>query len=389
MPVNFDNTEIAFQYRSNAELKQAAFLFSSMGSPFLTKIGTGFTRFAMGIGLPIQGIIKSTIFRQFCGGESMEDAARTASVIGRFGVKVILDYSVEGKEGEAEFDHAVSEFVRAIRYAATQKPNIPFISVKVTGFARFALLEKWHSGDPLTPEEQAERARVEARIDAVCKAAAEVRIMVLIDAEESWTQQPVDDLTDAMMARYNRDEVIVYNTFQMYRHDRLEFLYKSADLAERGNYILGAKLVRGAYMEKERARAAEQGYPSPIQPSKKASDDDYDAAVKFCLDHHQRVAVFIGSHNEASNAAAASRMQDLGIAPSSPRVWFSQLYGMSDNISFNLADAGYNVAKYLPYGPVKDVIPYLMRRAQENTSVAGQTGRELGLIRREMKRRRL
>jgi proline dehydrogenase len=389
MPVNFDNTQIAFQYRSNSELRQAAFLFSSMGSPLLTKIGTGFTRFAMSAGLPIKGIIKNTIFRQFCGGETMEEAARTAAVIGRYGVKVILDYSVEGKEGEAEFDHAVTEFVRAIRYAADQKPNIPFISIKVTGFARFSLLEKWHSGAVLNATEQDERSRVETRIDTICKAAAESHIMVLIDAEESWIQQAVDDLADAMMARYNREEVFVYNTFQMYRHDRLEFLKTSAALAVRGNYILGAKLVRGAYMEKERARAAEQGYPSPIQPDKRGADTDYDTAVTYCLDRHEQIALFIGTHNEASCAAAASQMDKLGIPHSSPRVWFSQLYGMSDNISFNLADAGYNVAKYLPYGPVKDVIPYLMRRAQENTSVAGQTGRELGLIRKEMKRRRL
>ncbi len=389
MPVNFDNTQIAFQYRSNGELKQAAFLFSSMGSPLLTKIGTGFTRFAMGAGLPIKGIIKNTIFRQFCGGETMEEAAQTAAVIGRFGVKVILDYSVEGKEGEAEFDHAVTEFIRAIRYAAGQKPNIPFISIKVTGFARFALLEKWHSGAALDAGEQAERDRVEARIDAICKAAAESGILVLIDAEESWIQQAVDDLADAMMARYNRGEAIIYNTFQMYRHDRLGFLERSAGLASRGGYILGAKLVRGAYMEKERARAEELGYSSPIQPDKQSSDRDYDAAVSFCLRHHEGIALFVGTHNEASCAAAAAQMEALGIPPSSPRVWFSQLYGMSDNISFNLAAAGYNVAKYLPYGPVKDVIPYLMRRAQENTSVAGQTGRELSLIRREMKRRGL
>jgi proline dehydrogenase len=387
MVPNFDNTQIAFQYRSNKDLRRAGFLFSSMASPTLTSIGMGLTRFAMNTGLPVKGVIKGTIFQQFCGGESMEEAARTANVIARFGVKVILDYSVEGKEAEADFDQAVVEFIRAIKYAASQKPNIPFISVKITGFARFGLLERWHEGSPLSTDEQAERSRVEARIDAICKEAAAQKIMVLIDAEESWIQRPVDALADAMMARYNKTEPIIFNTFQFYRHDRLEFLKDSSAQAIAGSYILGAKLVRGAYMEKERRRAEEMGYPSPIQPDKASSDRDYDSAALYCLERLERIAVFIGTHNEQSCAKAAQYMDSHRIPPSHPHVWFSQLYGMSDNISFNLAHAGYNVAKYLPYGPVKDVVPYLMRRAQENTSVAGQTGRELSLIKKEMKRR--
>ncbi len=389
MQPNFDNTEIAFQYRSNADLRKAAFLFSSMGSPTLTRLGMGLTKFAIGAGLPVKGIIKSTIFKQFCGGETMEEAAQTANVIARFGVGVILDYSVEGKEAEADFDRAAKEFVRAIQYAASQKPNIPFISVKVTGFARFALLEKWHTGEALTPEESAERGRVEARMDAICAEAARQDIMVLIDAEESWIQIPVDELANAAMARYNRTAPIVFNTFQLYRHDRLEFLKASAAKAATGGYILGAKLVRGAYMEKERARAAEHGQPSPIQTDKTATDRDYDEGMLYCLARINEVATFIGTHNEVSCAKAAAFLSEHGIEPRHQHVWFSQLYGMSDNISFNLAHTGYHVAKYLPYGPVKDVIPYLMRRAQENTSVAGQTGRELSLIKKEMKRRRL
>ncbi len=389
MQPNFDNTEIAFQYRSNGDLRRAAFLFSSMGSPALTSIGMGFTKFAMSVGLPIKGLVKSTIFKQFCGGETMEEAAATANVIARFGVGVILDYSVEGKEEEADFDRAVKEFIRAVQYASSQKPNIPFISVKVTGFARFALLEKWHAGNALTPDEKTERDRVRQRIDDICAEAAKQSVMVLIDAEESWIQIPVDELTDAMMARYNRSAPIVYNTFQMYRHDRLLFLKASIAAANAGGYILGAKLVRGAYMEKERARAAAKGYPSPIQPDKEATDRDYDEGMLHCLANVDGVATFIGTHNEASCAKAAAFLAERSIDPRNPHVWFSQLYGMSDNISFNLAHAGYHVAKYLPYGPVKDVVPYLMRRAQENTSVAGQTGRELSLIRREMKRRRM
>jgi len=384
----FDNTEIAFKYRSNSELKRARFLFSSMGSPILTKIGMGFTKFAMGVGLPIKGLIKSTIFKQFCGGETMEEAAATANVLNKYGIGIILDYGVEGKESEADFDKAVPEFIKAITYAASQQ-NIPFISIKITGFARFSLLEKVHAGTTLTPAEQAEWNRVYARIDEICKSAYDNNVMVLVDAEESWIQKPVDDLADGMMEKYNKEKAIVYNTFQMYRHDRLEFLKASYQPAIDKGYILGAKLVRGAYMEKERKRAAEIGYKDPIQPDKAATDVDYNAALIFCLERLDTIAVFIGTHNEESCLLAAAYIHEHGIAPNTRQVYFSQLYGMSDNISFNLAHEGYHVAKYLPYGPVKDVIPYLMRRAQENTSVAGQTGRELSLIDKEMKRRKL
>ena len=384
----FDNTEIAFQYRSDKEMKRAHFLFSSMGSPALVSIGMKMTQLAISWKLPVQGLIKKTLFDQFCGGETMDEAAVTAARIGKYNVGTILDYGVEGKEGELEFDRAVPEFVKAIRYASTNK-NIPFISLKITGFARFAFLEKKQSGAALSNEEQAEWKRIYDRIDHICKAAAENKVMVLIDAEESWIQKPVDELTDAMMASYNKQHAIVFNTFQMYCHDMFEFLKVSHQKAVANNYQLGAKLVRGAYMEKERARAAAMGYPSPIQPDKQATDRDYDAAVVYCLQHLQDLTVFIGTHNEASNLKAAKYMQDNGIAPGTDKVYFSQLFGMSDNISFNLAHEGYRVAKYLPYGPVKDVLPYLMRRAQENTSVAGQTGREMALINKEMKRRNL
>jgi proline dehydrogenase len=388
MPLSFDNTEIAFRYRNNKELKRAHFLFSSMSSPFLSKTGMKLTQLAMSWNLPVKSVVKKTIFQQFCGGETIEEAAATSATLEKYGVDVALDYSVEGKEEEAEFDHAVPEFVKAIEYAATQK-NIPFIPIKVTGFARFGLLEKLHAGETLNAAEQEEWKRVLNRIDKICGTAARCQSMILIDAEESWIQQPVDDLADVMMEKYNKQTIVVFNTFQMYRHDRLEFLKQSHMLARDRNYILGAKLVRGAYMEKERARAAEQGYPSPIQPDKESTDRDYDAAVAYCLDHLDTVAVFIGTHNEQSCYKAAGIMSQKGLAPGNSHVYLSQLYGMSDNITFNLADAGYNVSKYLPYGPVKDVIPYLMRRAQENTSVAGQTGRELGLIKKEMSRRGL
>ncbi|MES2479638.1 MAG: proline dehydrogenase family protein [Bacteroidota bacterium] len=384
----FDNTEVAFKYRSNQELKQARFLFASMGSPSLTAVGIAFTKFAMAIKLPINGIIKRTIFKQFCGGESIEEAADTAKMLGQYNIGVILDYGVEGKEGESEFDKAVPEFLKAIDFASSQK-NIPFISIKVTGFSRFALLEKLHAKAELNSAEQEEWNRVEQRIDTICARAAEKNIKVLVDAEESWIQDPIDELTNKMMEKYNKQNAFVYNTFQLYLHSRLPFLKESFMRAQKREYLLGAKLVRGAYMEKERARATEKNYPSPVQPDKQHSDNDYNEAVDFCIEHLENLELFIGTHNEKSCMLAAQKMQTKSIDFKHPHIYFSQLFGMSDNISFNLAQQGFHVAKYLPYGPVADVMPYLMRRAQENTSVAGQTGRELGLINTELKRRKL
>lgn len=388
LSLSFENTAIAFESKSNRALKKADFLFSSMGKPWLVKLGGALTPLAFKLHLPVKGLIKSTIFSQFCGGESLEEAARTAEGLGKYHVGVALDYGVEAMEGEDNYDKAVPEFIRAIQYAAG-KPSIPFIAIKVTGFARFSLLEKLHEGSPLSPQEMEEYTRVKNRILAIAEAAAKHKIGLLIDAEESWIQQPVDDLADDLMSRFNKENVIIYNTFQLYRHDRLLYLQKSFDKAQQGGYLLGAKLVRGAYMEKERKRALEMGYPSPIQPDKESTDRDYDAAVRFCMERLDRLAVFIGTHNEDSSMLAASLMDKQKLPHQHPHVNFSQLLGMSDNITFNLAHAGYHVSKYLPYGPVKDVMPYLLRRAQENTSISGQVGRELGLIRRELKRRAL
>lgn len=384
----FENTEIAFRYRSNSELKRAQFLFASMGSPSLTKLGMFFTKWAISLRLPIKGLIKSTIYNQFCGGETMEEAAIVADRLNKYNVGVIMDYGVEGKESEAEFDKAVPEFIKAIKYASSKK-NIPFISLKVTGFSRFALLEKIHSGFALNDSEKDEWKRVQQRVDEICSFAAANNVMVLIDAEETWIQEPVNILCDAMMEKLNKDKVVVFNTFQMYCHGTLPYLKDCIETARKKGYLLGAKLVRGAYMEKERARALANQYLSPIQPDKASTDRDYDAGVLYCMQHLDHLALFIGTHNEKSCLSAAKYLDEHGISHNHSKVYFSQLYGMSDNISFNLANAGYNVAKYLPYGPVKDVIPYLMRRAQENTSVAGQTGRELTLINKEIKRRKL
>ena len=401
--ISFENTENAFVHKSDKQLKKGAFLFSSMGYPWLVKFGTKITPWAIRVGLPIKGIIRSTIFEQFVGGETLEETARVAKNLGNHHVQVILDYGVEGKEGEENFDHAREEFIRVINYAATQ-PNIPFMSVKVTGFARHTLLEKldttMHQGkgtlmkkytyamEQLSAEEKAEWQRVIDRMHAVCKTGMDKKVGVFVDAEETWIQDPVDALTILMMDQFNKNHPVVYNTMQLYRHDRMEFLKDCYEAAVNRNFILGAKLVRGAYMEKERKRAEEMGYPSPIQPDKESTDRDFNEAVKFCIGHIDRIATVIASHNEYSNLLGTELLQKADLPLDHPHVHFSQLYGMSDNISFNLAKAGCSVSKYLPFGPIRDVIPYLMRRAQENTSMGGQTGRELALIRKEIKRRK-
>jgi proline dehydrogenase len=402
--ISFDDTEIAFAHHSDKELKEAYRLFRLMNYPWLVSIGTKLTPWMIHSGLPVKGLIRKTIFEQFVGGETLEETAAIAKKLSRFNVQVILDYGAEGKEGEENFDHACEEFIRVINYAATQS-SIPYMSIKVTGFARFSLLEKLdalihsskenslikrfnHALQQLTPGEQNEWERVYLRMRKICEAANEKNIGVLVDAEETWIQDPVDALSMLMMDEFNRDKSVIYNTAQLYRHDRLSFLHKMFEAAEERGFILGVKLVRGAYMEKERTRAEEKGYASPIQPEKKSTDKDFNEAVEFCIQHLEQVSVIVATHNEQSNLFAVRLLTEKGLPLNHPHVHFSQLYGMSDNITYNLAKAGCSVSKYLPFGPIKDVIPYLMRRAHENTSVKGQTGRELGLIKKELRRRK-
>jgi proline dehydrogenase len=398
--VSFENTENTFAYKSDKELRKARFLFKSMGYQSLVNLGVRFTPWAIRSGLPVKGLIRNTIFKQFVGGETLEETANVANKLQHYDVQVILDYGVEGKEGEESFDHGCDEFIRVIRYTAG-KHSFPFMSIKVTGIARFSLLEKLDTAatgksgyqgkvhtEVLDEKEKEEWKRVEQRILRICEAAAQAGTAVLVDAEETWIQDPVDALTMQMMERFNKQKVVVFNTIQLYRHDRLPFLKESFQQAQQKNFILGAKLVRGAYMEKERNRAAERGYPSPIQPSKEATDKDYNAALEFCIDHLDRISLIVASHNEYSNLYTTQLLDKKALSHNHPHVHFSQLYGMSDHITFNLAKAGFSVSKYLPFGPIKDVIPYLMRRAQENSSVSGQTGRELGLIKKEIKRRK-
>ncbi|QNL52221.1 proline dehydrogenase family protein [Olivibacter sp. SDN3] len=385
--LTFDNTEVAFRSKSNAALNRAYWLFKIISSNFLTKVGPPVTNFALNLGLPIQGIIRKTIFEHFCGGETINDCERTIQQLANQHVGTILDYSVEGEETEEVFDNVFSEILQTIERSKKDQ-NIPFSVFKITGLGRFDLLAKLDAGEKLQPKEEEEFFRIKNRVDKICNAAYHANVAVLIDAEHSWIQHTIDDLAREMMQKYNRQKAIVYNTYQLYRHDILATLKADLYLAQTDGFYIGAKLVRGAYMEIERERAEKLNYPSPIQADKAASDRDYNLGLQFCLDHIDNIGLMAGTHNEASCYLLVKEMEQRGIVRNDKRIYFAQLLGMSDNLSFNLSEAGYNVAKYMPYGPVKSVMPYLFRRAQENTSVAGQTSRELSLIAIEKKRRK-
>ncbi len=383
---SFENTEIAFQSKSNSQLKRAYLLFKIISFPIIVKIGKILTQIALKLNLPIKGLIKSTIFSQFCGGESISECSSTINNLGKYGVGTILDYSVEGQESLEEVENTVNEIIKTIERGAND-PNIPFAVFKVTGVASFSLLEKVSLDIPLSEKEQKEFLEIEERVERICQRAYACNLPVFIDAEESWIQKAIDDLAFKMMCKFNSERAIVYNTIQMYRWDRLKFLKTSLDEAKNHSLVYGVKLVRGAYMEKERLRAEKLGYKSPIQETKEDTDNDFNAALEFICENHTYFALCAGTHNENSSMLLTHLMEKQGLSATNNRFYFAQLLGMSDHISFNLANAKYNVAKYVPYGPVKEVLPYLLRRADENTSVAGQTGRELSLIQKEKKRR--
>ena len=384
----FENTEVAFKGKSNRELTRSYYLFKLISNPALVRMGKWGTDIALRLGIPIGWAIKGNIFKQFCGGETIEECARATALLDKANIGTILDFSVEGKESEHDFEATCDETLATLR-ASKGNNNIPFCVFKVTGVARFELMEKVNAGQALSDQESAEWQRVEERVNRICAQAAQVDTPIFIDAEDSWIQDAIDQLANQMMARYNAHRAIVFNTVQLYRHDRLAFLQKSHHHAMDHNYFCGFKLVRGAYMEKERERARQLNYLDPIQPTKEACDKDFNAAIAYCIEHRDRISICCGSHNEESNLLLGRLMQQHGIAPNDKRFYFAQLFGMSDHISFNLSHMGFNVAKYVPYGPIKEVIPYLIRRAQENTSVKGQTGRELSLILKEKARRGL
>ena len=382
----FDNTQVAFSLKSDTELERAYFLFKLIASQPLVKIGTAVTNFALKAHLPVEGLIRSTVFDHFCGGVNEVDCLKVVDNMFTKGVSSVLDYSVEGKEEEAQFDAALEMTLKTIEFAR-EREAIPFAVFKPTGFGRLDLYEKVGEKSVLTEAEQQEWNRVIARFDLACKTAYEKDVLLLIDAEESWMQDAADAIVTDMMRKYNKQKAIVFNTLQMYRWDRLDYLKNLHEQAKSEGFYIGMKLVRGAYMEKENERAAERGLKSPICVSKEATDVNYDASVLYMVENIDKMAIFAGTHNEESSYKLMQLMAEKGISKNDKRIFFGQLLGMSDNISFNLAENGYNVAKYVPYGPVKSVLPYLFRRAEENTAIAGQMGRELTLIDREIKRR--
>lgn len=395
--ISFDNTEIAFRSKNKQDLQRAYLLFKIIGAPSIVKIGKILTPIALKLHLPIKGAIKKTIFKQFCGGETIQECDNTIQKLAEFGIGTILDYSVEGKTEETDFEQTTQIIIQTIEKSATDK-RIPFAVFKVTGIAQHHLLElassrlraqrKGENLQELSANEQKGLAAILDRIDRICAAAAKHQTRLFIDAEETWIQTAIDQWTFEMMCKYNKEACIVYNTVQMYRHDRLAYLQNELERAQQAGIKYGVKLVRGAYMEKERARALSMGYPSPIQPDKASTDKDYDAALTFLVENAAVFSVCAGTHNENSSLLLTELLQKAHIAPSEKQFYFAQLLGMSDHISYNLSDAGYQVAKYVPFGPVHEVLPYLLRRADENTSVAGQTSRELGLLIKERARRK-
>lgn len=385
--LDFQNTEIAFSGKSDSELKKTVWLFKMMNKPWLVSIGSVLGLWAIKLRLPfVNQIVKNTIYEQFCGGSTLYETQKTIDKLAENNVLSVLDYGVEAKTSEKDFDATMNEIIRALDFASLND-HVPVVSTKLTGIARFELLEKLNDRKPLTKSEEEEYRVVLKRIDAICYNAKDKNVAIFIDAEDSWIQNAIDDLTDKMMARYNQQKVIVYNTFQLYRKDRLAFLKSSFEKAEKEGYFLGAKMVRGAYMEKERKRAQEMGYESPIHETKEAVDKDYNDAVMFCLDNYLKIAMCNATHNQESCMLMAEAIEERGLNRNHSHLNFCQLYGMSDNLTFNLAKSGYTVAKYLPYGQVRDVIPYLIRRAQENSSVTGDMSREYALLLKEAKRR--
>lgn len=386
-PINFDDTATAFAYRTTGELKNSHFVFASMSKPWMVKVGTMLTTWALKVKLPVKGIIKKTLFNQFCGGESVKDCAKTINRLGDKNVQTILDYSVEGLNNEDSYNDTKEEALRVIDFASTND-HIPFCVLKLSGLGSTDLMTKAQNRESLTEIEKTKLYYAEQRVDEIVKKISSKGLMVMIDAEESWFQSFIDGVVYRMMAKYNKERPVVYNTYQMYRHDMLDRLKRAQIQAEVDGYYLGAKLVRGAYMEKERERAEEMGYESPIHENKASVDRDYDDALRFCMEHIDRMGLCAGTHNEESSRLLTQLMEEQKISHKDNRVFFGQLLGMSDNISFKLADLGYNVAKYVPYGPVEKVLPYLFRRAEENTSIAGQSGREFTLVKKELRRRK-
>jgi len=384
--IDFNNIKNAFSDKSDADLNRAYLLFKSMSNPLLSKLLTGLSQVALKLHLPIKPIIKATVYKQFCGGETIEQSQATIDQLWKSKIGTILDFSAEGKESVNDFNRALAQTLASIEKAAISD-SIPFSVFKPTGLCKFTLLEKINNCTSLSANDKKEKQEYEARVNAICQLAHDKNVAVFIDAEESWIQDAIDSIAEEMMKKYNTKKALIYNTIQLYRKDRITYLNSLLERSE-NKFFIGLKLVRGAYHEQEIARAKTKNYPYPVHTLKANTDTDYNTALETCIINIARVSVCAGTHNENSAQLLADLMEEHGLNKNDDRVYFSQLLGMSDHISYNLSVANYNVSKYVPYGPVKDVMPYLIRRAEENTSIAGQMGRELGNIIAEKKRRK-
>ena len=385
--INFNNTEVAFRGKINADLREMHLLFRVMNNPNWVSAGKKLINIAFAIHFPVEWIVKRTIYKHFCGGVSITDSSRLIDKLDQRNVGAILDYAVEGEENEALFDETCKEIMRTITFAHNNKKT-PFSAFKISGIGSIDLMGKISNNETLTTAEEESHRLLVKRVDDICKLGHKLSVPVLIDAEESWIQPMLDSLILDMMRKYNKELAIVQNTYQMYRHDRLDVIKQHHAIACTEGFKLGLKIVRGAYMEKERERAREMGYPSPIQPDKEATDRDFDASIRYFIEHVDTIWFMVATHNEKSSQLLATLIHENGLPRNHPHIYFSQLYGMSDHLTYNLAEQGYNVVKYVPYGAVKTMIPYLIRRAEENSSVTGQSSRELALIEQEIKRRK-
>jgi proline dehydrogenase len=387
--LSFEDTSVAFAHQSDSKLRKTYLIFAMMNQNWLVKIGTFFIKLILKLGLPVKFLIKKTLFSQFCGGESIETCQKTIENLAKGKIGTILDYSVEGEDNEKDFDKTTEEIVKTIKKAALQKSNVPFSVFKVSGIGSVELLEKVQELEfELSNEDKAAFERLHNRVDRLCKLASDLNVKIFLDAEETWIQDVIDNICYQMMRKYNvGGQTIVYNTYQLYRWESLDNLIKACEEGRKLGYTIGGKLVRGAYIEKERRRAAEKKYKSPIHITKEETDVDFNKAVHYAIENIDILSICLGTHNEDSCLLCIELMKKYGISHDDTRIWFAQLLGMSDNISYNLANSGFNVAKYVPYGPVEAVMPYLFRRAEENSSIAGQSSREFLLVKKERERR--
>ena len=384
--IDFNNLKTAFSDKSDADLNRAYFLFKSMRNRFVSKILIGFVQFSLKLHLPIKSIIKATVYKHFCGGETILESQTTINKLWQSRIGTILDFSAEGNESANDFKIALEQILASIEKAAVSD-SIPFSVFKPSGLCKFSILKKINNNSSLSADEKIEKKEYEVRVDAICKLAFDKNVAIFIDAEESWIQDAIDSIAEQMMEKYNKQKVLIYNTIQLYRKDRINYL--NSFLRRAGNkYFIGVKLVRGAYHEQEIEKAKAKNYPCPVHTKKANTDTDYNLALELCIKNIERIAVCAGTHNEESTQLLTELLEEYNLKKNDERIYFSQLLGMSDNISYNLSEANYNVSKYVPYGPVRDVLPYLIRRAEENTSIAGQMGRELSNIIAEKQRRK-